>query len=73
MIIGAIHGANTIMRGDGDTVRDLHVIRTEDGRFISAWIPTPAELHALNQGASVHLSIWGDGHPPVYVGVDGVP
>ena len=31
------------------------------------------EMHALNQGASVHLSIWGDGHPPVYVGADGVP
>ena len=69
MLIGVIEGANCIMRGNGDTVADLHVVRTTDGRFVSAWLPTPDELAALNAGAAVYLSIWADRHPPVYVGV----
>lgn len=69
MLIGAIEGANCIMRGNGADVADLCVLRTEDGRFVSAWLPTPEELAALNAGAPVYLSIWGSSHPPVYVGV----
>lgn len=69
MLIGAIEGANVILRGDGNAVGDLPAVRTEDGRFVSAWLPTPAELAALNAGAPVYLSIWGNNHPPVYVGV----
>lgn len=68
MLIGVIEGSNCIMRGDGETIADLHVLRTEDA-FISAWLPTPAELAALNAGAPVYLFIYGSGHPPVYVGV----
>jgi len=68
MLIGHIEGANCIMRGNGEDVGDLPVIRTDTG-FISAWLPTPDELAALNAGAPVYLFIWGEGHPPVYVGV----
>ena len=41
MLIASIEGANFLLKGDGDTVADLRVIRTEDGRFISAWIGRP--------------------------------
>lgn len=69
MLIGAIEGANVILKGDGDAVGDLLALRTEDGRFISAWIPTPDEIRAINNGAPIYLSVWGDSHPPVSVGV----
>ena len=72
MLIGVPEGANFTLLGDGDTVADLRVIRTEDGRFISAWLPTPDELVRLNAGEPVYLSVWGNGHPPVYVGVKGL-
>ena len=72
MLIASIEGANFLLKGDGDTVADLRVIRTEDGRFISAWVPTPDELVRLNAGEPVYLSVWGNGHPPVYVGVKGL-
>ena len=72
MLIASIEGANFLLKGDGDTVADLRVIRTEDGRFISAWMPTPDELVRLNAGEPVYLSVWGNGHPPVYVGVKGI-
>lgn len=68
MLIGAIEGANCLMRGNGADVADLRVINTGDC-FISAWLPTPEELAALNAGAAVHLHIYGSSHPPVYVGV----
>lgn len=72
MLIASIEGANFLLKGDGDTVADSRVIRTEDGRFISAWMPTPDELVRLNAGEPVYLSVWGNGHPPVYVGVKGL-
>lgn len=72
MLIASIEGANFLLKGDGDTVADLRVIRTEDGRFISAWLPTLDELVRLNAGEPVYLSVWGNGHPPVYVGVKGL-
>lgn len=37
----------------------------------SFWRPDTAELQLLNAGASVRLSIHGNTHAPVYVGVDG--
>lgn len=70
MLMASIEGANCVMKGNGDTVADLRVIRTEDGRFISAWQPTPDELRLLNQGKSVLLHIFGNSHPPVYLGVE---
>lgn len=68
MLIGHIEDANCLMKGNGADIGDLPVIRTDNG-FISAWLPTPEELAALNRGAPVYLFIYGNGHPPVYVGV----
>lgn len=41
--------------------------------MVTAWLPTPAELAALNRGASVHVRIHGTSHPPILVEVGPVP
>lgn len=41
--------------------------------MVTMWEPTPAELAALNAGASVQLCILGNAHPPVSVDVGPVP
>ena len=38
--------------------------------MVSAWIPTPAELAALNAGASVYVRIMGNMPPPMVVYVE---
>ena len=38
--------------------------------MITAWIPTPKELEALNAGASIHVKIIGIYHPPIMVEVN---
>ena len=38
---------------------------------VSYWLPTAAELHLLNAGKAVRLSVLGRTHPPLAVGVDG--
>lgn len=44
----------------------------EDGTrtMISAWEPTPAELAAIQAGASIYVEIYGAAHPPIKVYVD---
>lgn len=41
--------------------------------MVTAWFPTPDELHAMASGAPVHLHIVGTGHPPVMLTVGEVP
>jgi hypothetical protein len=41
--------------------------------MVTAWKPTPAELEALNAGASVHVRILGQIPPPMNVMVGPVP
>lgn len=41
--------------------------------MVTAWLPTPDELAALNAGAPIHLTILGTQHPPVMLGVGKVP
>ena len=48
-------------------------VRVQPGNVCeSAWEPTPAELAALNAGASVILSVVG-GQPPVMLYVEAPP
>jgi hypothetical protein len=35
--------------------------------MVTAWLPTPKELAALNAGAAVHVQILGNVHPPMMV------
>jgi hypothetical protein len=41
--------------------------------MVTAWMPTPDELAALNAGAPIHLRIVGNAHPPVMMGVGEIP
>lgn len=41
--------------------------------MVTAWLPTPKELEALNLGASVHVRILGQNHPPMIVEVGEIP
>jgi hypothetical protein len=41
--------------------------------MLTAWLPTPRELEALNAGATVHLRIVGSQHPPINVTVGEIP
>jgi hypothetical protein len=38
--------------------------------FTSFWRPTKEEIDALSEGAMVILTVVGDSHPPVQLGVD---
>jgi hypothetical protein len=37
--------------------------------MVTAWHPAPAELAALNAGASIHVCLLGTEHPPITVEV----
>ena len=41
--------------------------------MISAWIPTPAEVERIAQGAPVYLKVLGTAHPPVLLEVGNPP
>jgi hypothetical protein len=42
-------------------------------QMVSAWLPTPKELEALNAGAPVHVKIWGNTPSPMLVEVGEAP
>lgn len=41
--------------------------------MVTAWLPTPKELNALNKGAPVHVRLLGSIHPPIMVEVGDIP
>jgi hypothetical protein len=58
---------------DGTCI-DLHVRERSEGmQYVleSAWVPTPAELAALNSGKPLILTIFGRQMPPVMLSVEG--
>ena len=75
MIIGRIRGSNfTYMAPpDMENCQDLHVnvsIDSQGLRIItSAWYPTAEEVELMRQGQPIHLSIYGNSHPPVLLTV----
>lgn len=84
MIPGRIKGANVCFKRPAgtraDQCGDLFIRREVvdvggEGwvHMSSAWIPTPAELAALNAGGAVILSIAGTQHPPVMLTVTQPP
>lgn len=74
MISNRINGATRVLGKSqgyiGLPVRDEVI----DGQhqMTTAWEPTPSELEALNNGSSVHVTILGNSHPPIKVGVNNV-
>ncbi len=81
MEIGHIRGATRVIGKSqgyrGLPLRDELIKCAVNGdatpAMVTAWLPTPAELAALNAGASIHIHILGTMHPPIIVGVGDVP
>ena len=81
MQIGMIENATRIVGKSqgymGLPIRDGKMDCTVNGpdtpTMTTAWSPSPAELSALNAGASVHVVIQGLAPPPMIVGVGPVP
>lgn len=58
-----------------DEIVDV-LIGSEIGKanaMVTAWVPSPAELKALNEGASIYVRILGDVPPPMNVEVGPLP
>lgn len=81
MQIGRIEGATRVIGKSqgylGLPLRDETVHCSVGGEgtpaMVTAWLPTPAELAALNAGAAVHVRIIGAAHPPIMVETGPVP
>lgn len=80
MQIGRIENSTRILGKQqgyaGLPVRDEQINCTVGGlvnSMVTAWLPTPAELAALNAGAAVHVRIQGTAHPPIMVTVGDPP
>lgn len=81
MQIGMIEGATRVIGKSqgylGLPIRDEMVNCTVNGdgtpQMVTAWLPTPEELAALNRGAAIHVTILGVMHPPIMVGTGPVP
>jgi hypothetical protein len=73
MQIGRIEGATRVIGKSqgylGLPLRDERINCTVNGEgtpaMVTAWLPTPEELAALNAGAAVHVRILGTQHPPI--------
>lgn len=81
MQIGRIKNATRVLGKSqgylGLPVRDEAINCTVGGEgtpsMVTAWLPTPKELAALNAGAPVYVRILGNAHPPIMVEVGEVP
>lgn len=81
MQVGCIEGATRIVGKSqgylGLPIRDEAIACTVNGgatpAMLTAWVPSPEELAALNAGASVHVRILGTVPPPMMVLVGPVP
>ena len=81
MEIGRIEGATRVIgRSQGylglplrDEIIECAVTGPGTPCMVTAWIPSPDELAALNAGAAIHVRIIGAAHPPIMVGVGPVP
>jgi hypothetical protein len=81
MQIGRIEGCTRVIGKSqgylGLPLRDELMNCTVNGdrtpAMVTAWLPTPDELAALNAGAAIHLRVLGTLHPPVMVTVGKPP
>lgn len=80
MLIGRIENATRVIGKSqgylGLPLRDEVIncsVGGEGTPAMTAWLPTPEELAALNAGAAVHVRILGTQHPPIMLSVGTVP
>ncbi len=81
MLIGRIDGATRVLGKSqgylGLPVRDGVINCSVGGEdtpcMTTAWMPTPAELEALNAGAAIHVTLIGTAHPPIMLEVGPAP
>lgn len=81
MQVGVIEGATRVVgKSQGynglpirDEVTNCSVNGPNTPAMITAWLPSPAELTALNAGASVHVRILGSVPPPMMLTVGPIP
>ncbi len=81
MQVGAIEGATRVVGKSqgylGLPVRDELINCSVNGpntpSMMTAWIPTPEDLRALNAGAAIHVRILGTLPPPMNVLVGSPP
>lgn len=81
MQVGVIERATRIVGKSqgyrGLPIRDERIACTVNGEetpaMMTAWLPDPAELAALNAGAAVHVRILGSVPPPMMVLVGPLP
>ena len=81
MQIGRILNTTRVFGGAGQGYKELPVrdelVSCPNGEpvpaMVTAWLPTPKELEALNAGAPVHVRILGTVHPPIMVTTGEVP
>jgi len=81
MQIGMIPGHTRIIGKSqgylGLPLRDELINESVNGEgtpsMVTAWLPTPKELAALNAGAAIHVRLIGTAHPPIMVEVGEAP
>lgn len=76
MQAGMIDGATRVLgKSQGYIGLPVRDDRMESGTPImtTSWTPTPKEIEAINAGAPIHVTLIGDQHPPIMVGVSTPP
>ena len=81
MQIGHIEGATRVVgKSQGflglpikDVAVNCPVCGPDTPAMVTAWLPTPDEIKAINSGAAIHIQIQGTGHPPILVDVGPKP
>lgn len=81
MQIGRIAGTTRVVGKSqgfiGLPLRDEKVDDTVTGEgtpcMVTAWFPTPDELHAIVMGAAIHVRLYGTQHPPIMLSVGPLP
>jgi hypothetical protein len=75
MMINAIEGATRRLGKSqgylGLPVKDIDLEGVP--AMVTSWQPTPAELAALAAGAPIYVTILGNQHPPIMVGIGPTP
>lgn len=75
MTPGSIRDSNFTFKAppDMENCQDLRVRIAKDAQdnmtITSAWYPSPDEVRALAAGQPVWVTVWGNGLPPMALGV----